>query len=352
MAHSSPLTNSTLETIARDLRSAQRVLILTHAKPDGDAVGSTLAVARALNTIKPGCTMCWYFGPNPMWLRDISGPTAVQLFEPPTQAPSMADFDRILVTDTTSLKQVEPMVVALRDARDRVSVVDHHVQGDEAVAAQRYVDVSAAAVCQPVAKLCSLILGCEIAKLPPQVAEACYLGLATDTGWFRHSNVNRSVMALAGELLDAGANHVRLYTTIEQRETPGRLRLIGKALATIDLRLQDRLAFLHLTLDDMRAAGAMPGETGGLTDFTQTLATTVVSALITEVPSEHRTGDTSRPLVKISLRSKSEPVGVDVNRVAQSMGGGGHVRAAGAKLHGTIDDAKREIERLVSEQLS
>jgi phosphoesterase RecJ-like protein len=129
------------------------------------------------------------------------------------------------------------------------------------------------------------------------------------------------------------------------------LRLIGKALATIDLRLQDRLAFLHLTLDDMRAAGAMPGETGGLTDFTQTLATTVVSALITEVPAEHRSGDTSKPLVKISLRSKSEPVGVDVNRVAQTLGGGGHVRAAGAKMYGTIDDAKREIERLVGEQL-
>ena len=122
-------------------------------------------------------------------------------------------------------------------------------------------------------------------------------------------------------------------------------------MLAIDLRLQDRLAFLHLTLDDMRAAGAMPGETGGLTDFTQTLATTVVSALITEVPAEHRSGDTSKPLVKISLRSKSEPVGVDVNRVAQTLGGGGHVRAAGAKMYGTIDDAKREIERLVGEQL-
>ena len=348
----SPLTNTTLDAIAKDLRGASRVLVLTHAKPDGDATGSSLAIARSLNRLRAGCATCWYFGPNPNWIRDIADGTPFQLFEPPATAPSMEEFDRILVTDTSSVKQLEPMMDALREVRDRVSVVDHHVQGDEAVGAKRFVEVSAAAVCQPIAALCSKVLGCEISALPPQVAEACYLGLATDTGWFRHSNVNRSVMALAGELLDAGANHVRLYTTIEQRETPGRLRLISKALATIDLRLKDRLAFLHLTLEDMRAAGAMPGETGGLTDFTQTLSSTVVSALITEVPPEQRGADASRPLVKISLRSKSEPVGVDVNAVAQSMGGGGHVRAAGAKMHGSIDDAKREIERLVARQLA
>jgi phosphoesterase RecJ-like protein len=229
--------------------------------------------------------------------------------------------------------------------------VDHHVQGDAAVANSRCIDVSAAAVCQPMAKVCMELLRVrEASSLPADVAEALYLGLATDTGWFRHSNVSRRVMALAGELLDAGANHVRLYQLVEQRETIGRLRLISRALGSVDLRLADRLAFLSLSLDDLRACGAQPGETGGLTDFTQSMQSVVVSALITEVPPEQRHGEHA-PLVKVSLRSKSEPVGVDVNRVAGTLGGGGHVRAAGAKLRGSIEDAKTTIERLVAQQL-
>lgn len=368
----SPLTNATLASIADRLRTAKRVVVLTHSKPDGDAIGSSIALVRAINLLPAWGTkpkaQAWYVGPLPAWLRDVVGNTPHEAFEQPAAiAAALAgdaqpnslrtdDIDAIVITDTCSFKQLEPLQPWLASRRAMTNVIDHHVQGDEAVAANRFVEVSAAAVVQPVAKLCQLLLNASSAdKLPATVAEPLYLGLATDTGWFRHSNVSRPVMTLAGELLDAGANHIKLYQCVEQRETPGRLRLISKALSTLDLRLDDRLAFMHLTMADQRDSGANPGETGGITDFTQAIPSVMVSAMLIETPAgqshDQQSGAAPQPIIKISMRSKSEPIPVDVNAIASTLGGGGHVRAAGAKVAMTIEQTKAAIMKQVAQQL-
>jgi len=366
----SPLTNATIAQIAQRLKSARRVVVLTHAKPDGDAVGSTLALVRAINRVPSFTTRpkaeAWYFGPSPMWLRDIaldthaSAPgtppqeTPIRVFEPPfagLQLPPHDDVDAVVITDTCSWMQVEPMRAWIESRNAITSVVDHHVQGDAAVGSLRVVDTSAAAVVQPVALLCQELLGVTGPdKLPASVAEPLYLGLCTDTGWFRHSNVSRRVMTLAGELLDAGANHIRLYQLIEQCETPGRLRLISRALASMELRLRDRLAFMTLSMQDLRESGANPGETGGITDFTQGIPTVMVSAILIETPTDKGV-QAAAPIIKISMRAKSEPFPVDVNAIASTFGGGGHVRAAGAKVSLSMDETKDAITRLVKAQL-
>lgn len=369
------LTNTTLATIADRLRTAKRVVVLTHTKPDGDAIGSSIALVRAINMLpawgsKPKA-QAWYVGPLPAWLPDIVGDTPCETFEHPAMISSTLageashdgkslrsdDIDAVVITDTCSFKQLDPLQTWLTPRRAMTHVIDHHVQGDESVAALRFFDVSAAAVVQPVSELCRLLLNAPSAdKLPASVAEALYLGLATDTGWFRHSNVSRRVMTLAGELLEAGANHVRLYQCVEQRETPGRLRLISKALASLDLRLDDRLAFMHLTMADQRESGANPGETGGITDFTQAIPSVMVSAMLIETPpaappDAATAKKPTQPIIKISLRSKSEPLPIDVNAIASTLGGGGHVRAAGAKVATTLDQTKAAIMKLVGEQL-
>jgi phosphoesterase RecJ-like protein len=318
----------------------------------------------------------WYFGPTQAWLRDIAfdqhagsvpgqgggGPheTPIRVFEPPfagagggagLQLPPHEDVEAVVITDTCSWMQVEPMRAWIEARHAITSVVDHHVQGDAGVGSLRVVDTSAAAVVQPVALLCQELLGVSSAdKLPASVAEPLYLGLCTDTGWFRHSNVSRRVMTLAGELLEAGANHVRLYQLIEQRETPGRLRLISRALQSLELRLNDRVAFMTLTLNDLRESGANPGETGGITDFTQAIPSVMVSAILIETPND-KGGGGGAPIIKISMRSKSEPMPVDVNAIAGTFGGGGHVRAAGAKVSMSMEETKEAIERLVRGQL-
>jgi phosphoesterase RecJ-like protein len=349
-------TNSTLEKIAARLRAARKIVVLTHVKPDGDAVGSTTALVRALNKprewSKGPRAEAWYFGPTPPWLADVVGDTPHQLLGE-KGPPDVDGVDAIAVLDTGSWTQLEAVHQWLGPKRDLTVLIDHHVQGDPEVAAERVIDTTAAAVCQPAAELCRLVLGvADRTKLPPDVAEPLYLGLATDTGWFRHSNVSRAVMVCAGDLLEAGANHVRLFQALEQGESASRLRLLSRALATLELLDQDRLAVMTLTKKDFAESGAQPGESGGFVDFGQSISKVEVTCLLTEATAnDYGPGvDPKAPLTKISLRSKASGHEIDVNQIAKSLGGGGHVRAAGARTSMSISDTKAAILKLVQEQ--
>jgi phosphoesterase RecJ-like protein len=349
--------NASADEVAEFLRAKRRVVLLTHAKPDGDAVGSSMGLVRALN--QPGAwrppggrAEAWYFGPIPPWLGAVAGGTAHRVLGP-GGAIDVPDADAVVVTDTGSWQQLEQVRGWLSSRREMTVVIDHHVQGDAEVAARRLIDTGAAAACLPVAEVCARLLGVPgPGALPADVAGALYLGLATDTGWFRHSNVSPRVMATAGELLKAGADHVGLYREVEQRESPTRLRLLARALGTLELFERERLAVMTLTRGDFQQSGAQPGESGGFVDFGQSIASVEVTALLTEAsPEEYGGAGKVGSLTKISLRSKERTPGVDVNALAKGLGGGGHVRAAGARLAMPLDAAKAEIVRRVGEAL-
>jgi phosphoesterase RecJ-like protein len=348
-------TNTSIEELGAFLRGKRKIVVLTHVKPDGDAVGSTLALVRALNKPQPWVSglraEAWYTGPQAPWLRPVAGDTPYRILGERGPPPDVTP-DAVMVLDTGSWAQLEAVQEWLSQRREIAAVVDHHMQGDPEVAGRLHIDTGAAAVCQPVARLCCDVLAsAEPCKLPPDVAEALYLGLATDTGWFRHSNVSRAVMNLAGELLDAGADHVRLYQFVEQQETASRLKLLSRALASLELFDKDRLVVMTINKKDFGETGAQPGESGGFVDFGQSIPTVQVTCLLTEAsPTEFGQGGQTGPLTKVSLRSKPTDHAVDVNVIAKALGGGGHVRAAGARTMMTIDQTKAEIIRLVMEQ--
>lgn len=341
------VTNTTTAAVARRLGAARSVVLLTHAKPDGDALGSTLALARAIN-LHAGATgaasvaECWYQAPMPPWSQAICGTTKVRVIEQGQPVPAALDPEVVLVADTGAWRQLDTYAPWLEERADRAIVIDHHLRGSARTGAARIVDTTAAAVCQPVAEVCCAILGVDgPARLPKEIGEPLYLGLATDTGWFRHSNVAPAVMRLAGDLLETGLDHARLYELVEQRERASRLRLLRRALETLEIVDDKRLAVMSLTPADFEAAGAIPGESGGFVDLTQQVERVRVAALLTEQKSDQG------PVTKISLRSKEGPwdgrPAVDVNAVADRLGGGGHARAAGARVTGTIEDAKRML---------
>ncbi len=343
-------STTTLDAIASWLAARDRVIVTTHVKPDGDAVGSTLALVRALNAIDPmkatrrpgeSRAEAWYFGPPPSWLGDIAKGTPHRVLGrdgPPKHIPA----DAVVIADTGSWAQLEAVREFLVEHAGDAAIVDHHAHGDPEVAPRRVVDTSCAAACQPMAELCRLVLGVKrIEDLPRDVATALYLGLATDTGWFRHSNVDSKVMGTAGALLAAGAENVWLYQNIEQRDTPARLRLLSAALASLEYfdlvpgsAKAGQLAVMRLTRADMQNARAESGESGGFVDFPQMIAAVRVTALLTEAsPAEYGlTGEMKGGLTKISLRSKPGEHAIDVNAAAGTLGGGGHTRAAGARV--------------------
>lgn len=343
-------STTTLSEIAEWLKPKRRIVILTHVKPDGDAIGSTLALCRALNLSgfpAGNRAEIWYFGPQPHWYAGLSKSTPARIcehsaFPPPLPPGADPEPDAIVITDTGSWQQLEPAAQWLKARRDRVAIIDHHVQGDPAITDRRFIDTTAAAVAQPVAELARLLLRKDsLAQLPPEVAEPAYLGIMTDTGWFRHSNVTPRVMRVAADLIEAGINHSALLMMIEQTDRPARLMLLSRALATLRLDDQGRIASMMLTKKDFTECDASQGDAGGFADFGQGLETTRVTAMLSESDPDAQ----GRPVTKISLRSKNSADSPDVNQVARQFEGGGHVRAAGARIQAPITEAREMIVR-------
>lgn len=340
-------TNATAEELAAIMRSAKRVTCLTHGKPDGDAAGSTLAIARSMRQAGVDARIC-YVGPAPRWLAEVAGGTPFEVATPGVQARPSHDGepDLIVITDTGSWTQLADVREWLTGKRDRVIIMDHHLHGDGEIARWRYIQQRDAASTQVIAPVCEAILGVPAAKFPIDVATPLYLGLATDTQWFRLSNVTPPTMRLGADLLEAGVNHTGLYEIIEQRDTPGRWKLMGRALSSLELIDNGRVAMMHLTLKDFDESGADRNDTGGFADMVQHIESVRVAVVLTE--SDTAPGEP--PVTKVSMRSKPGANAVDVNALTRKLGGGGHARAAGAKMIGVdIAEARRRVISLVQE---
>lgn len=339
-------TTCSIDAIAAFLTgvpSGSTIGIATHMKPDGDAIGSTLAVARTLRRIGRKVTLLYMGGP-PRWIETMATREERSNFEEDgAPDPEPAAW---LIMDTGSWSQLEQLAPALHGRAGSIAIIDHHLQGDAEIADRRFVDKSAAAAAQPAAELCRVLLGLKTcSQLPVEIAEPLFLGIATDTGWFRHSNTRPETLRLAADLIGAGANHSKLYAMVEQSDTVGRLRLIARALGSLELFDNDRVALMKLTLTDFDHAGASHGDTGGLADMALVIQSVRVSAVLTE--QQVKAG--APPLTKISMRSKEGPNAIDVNQVCGRLGGGGHARASGARMTLTLDQTRsRVLEALLT----
>lgn len=328
-------TNTTLDEIAAFLEGKERIAVLTHARVDGDAVGSSLALVRSLNRAsKTRRASAWYVGGAPNWLDQLAGDAPHHVLDG-GKLPEV-EPDAVVVVDTGSWGQLDALADWVRARHDITSVIDHHLQGDPDVAPRLFIAKTCAAAAQPVCELALDLLGLKNAsELPTSIAELIYTGLATDTGWFRHSNVNAEVFDLAGQLLRAGVDHTKMMALVEMNDRPARLRVMAEALGSLELHDRDRIAVMSLTREAIHRAQACSSDTGGFSDLGLKISTVRVSAILTEVETAHETVAT-----KISLRSKSGPNMIDVNQVARMLDGGGHANAAGARIGLPIEQAK------------
>lgn len=340
-------SNATPVEIAAAMKKARSVVVLTHAKPDGDAAGSTLALARSL--LLRGCRVeIRYVGPTPKWLGEIAKDTPRQEFVPMKPAANSetpaVEPDLIAIVDTGSWQQVAEMRAWLEARADRTVIIDHHSHGDPEIASMRFIKTGAASCTEVLAPICAAILDLPgPAKLPKEVAAPLYLGLATDTGWFRFNSVTPDTLRLAADLIEAGVDHTLLYRMIEQQDSISRWRLLGRALSSVKLlevgSPSGLLAVSRLTLQDFDACRADRNDTGGFADMVLSVAEVGASAILTEgdvAPGE-------APLTKVSIRSKPGDGSLDVGAVTKALGGGGHYHAAGAKLRVGLDEAERKL---------
>ena len=337
-------TNSTIESIAEALRGARRVLVTTHQKPDGDAMGSVLAVLRACRAIGVRAEG-WMVGPCEGNLRLFTGDDAVAIVDPRNPAMPDGDFDLAVVVDTGAWTQLEILAPWLRAMGERVIGLDHHARGD-AVASRRVVDVACGSCTALLIRLVDalkvgLAFGAD-ARGRYSIAEALYLGLATDTGWFRFPNARAAEYALAARLLEAGVDKDAMYQQIEQSSRAGRVLLQGRALSSLAFAAGGAIAVMRLRAADFTETGADMEESSGVVNMPMEVAPVRASVLAVE--------DAANGVIKLSFRSKpAGPDGrfVDVNELAARFGGGGHVHAAGARQKGTLDEVVARVRAAV-----
>ncbi len=312
-----------LHNAAGWLRACRRPLLLTHRRPDGDALGALSALTHALRRrgLDPQPTL---YEPLPPRYAGVPGLVAPRRWDRESAALAAA-CDAVVIVDTCAWSQLEPAAAFLRQA-PRTLVIDHHPTRDDVGIRPgdlRLIDDSAGAVCLVVAEL----LPALHVALDTTLASALFLGIATDLGWFRFPGTDARALRIAADLVAAGARSHTLYGAIYEREPAAKLRLIGRMLTSLDVRADGRLAVLALRRADFAAAGADGSMTEDLVNEATRLEGTEATVLLTEEADG---------AVRVNLRSKSW---LDAAQLARTLGGGGHTRAAGARLPGPWEQA-------------
>ncbi len=306
------------------LRGSSEVLVVSHRRPDGDAVGSTLALARWLNT--SGVTARVFLEDGvPSNYRFIRAGRDVL-----TEPPSDLSDTTLVVLDTTEISRVVRDTDTLSTAREVINI-DHHPD-NRLFADVNLVDPSASAA----ALLVQEILEADGTELDLETASLLFVGLVADTGGFRHSNVDARTMSAAARLVAAGADPHGLARNVFAEQPLSQVRLLGMMLSSMELHLDGRLALAIIT-DAMRSeAGTCSESMEGLPGYGRLVEGVKISALIREIPDGSR----------VSLRSNG---GADVREIAARLGGGGHHAAAGVVLSVGVPRARELILDAVSE---
>jgi len=322
-------STGSIADVARALSTAQRIAIVSHARPDGDAAGSVLALARALRILGKHVDAI-LTGDIPPEILGLAEDGEVRR---DTSGAMPTDIDLAVVVDTGAWNQLEPLDAWIRAMAPRVVGLDHHARGDD-VAALRVVDPRAASTTQIVVQVVDA-LGVDISRAVPgggrSIAEAAFAGLATDTGWFQFQNAGADAFALASRLIAAGVDRIGLYQALEETGRPQRLAVLARALQSLIYYADGRVAIMSVSHRDFAETTATSDDLGGVVNIPLEVASVGVSVLMTE----------SKPgTTKVSFRSKARAGGapwLNVSEFAAQFGGGGHIFAAGAKF--AVDSA-------------
>lgn len=305
--------------------SCQSIILTSHVRPDCDALGSELGMAGILDALGKEVRIVngQQTPPNLAW---IDPQRRIQAVGVDVALADLASADAILVLDTSAWAQLGPMGDALRQARGKKLVLDHHVSSDD-LGAEYFKDPTTEAT----GRLVFEAAGQLGVKLTQEIATPLFAALATDTGWFRFSSTRGDTYRVAGELLDAGASPTKIWNHLYERDTLARIQLIGRILERAHAELDGRLVYTWVELADFEATGALPSDTEDIINMTLTVGGTEVAVILVEL----RGGG-----VKVSFRSRSQ---VDCSRLAELFGGGGHKAAAGATLDGPLADARQRV---------
>ena len=318
------------------VRDHQRFLLISHIRPDCDALGSELGMAAVLESL--GKSVRIVNGQStPPNLAFIDPQNKIEAIEVDVTADQLADREVIMVLDTSAWAQIGPMGDVIRGAAPEVKkmVLDHHV-GEDDLGATLYKNTRAEATGRLVLQAAQH-LGVD---LTPEICTPLFAALATDTGWFRFPSAGPVAYRAAAEMIEAGASPAEIYSQLYEQDTLGRLKLRGLILSRTETELEGALAHTYVILDDFESTGALASDTEDVVNMTLTIAGTQGAVIMVEQP----TGG-----FKLSFRSRCQ---MDCSAVAATFGGGGHKAAAGAFLEGDLETVRDQVLPVVRKAMT
>ena len=306
-----------LDRVLQEIRERRRLVVTSHARPDGDGIGSALACAQILRHLGKEAEVVMHDGVPRIYQ---SLPFADRVIRTESIPPN----DAVIILECDSIKRTQ-----LKGLEDCFLInIDHHVSGRN-FANVNWIDSSVMATAELIYRMARL----AGVPLDSDIATCLYTALMTDTGSFMFEGTNEHTFAIARELVLAGADPAHCARNIYFGHSTAKLRLLGAALA--NLHREGSLAWIWVTQEQMERFGAREEDCEGLVNYALSIGDVQVAVFFRELPDGRW---------RISLRSKGE---VNVSAVAEHFGGGGHKCASGCSLDGPMEVAvSRVVERL------
>lgn len=309
--------------VVKLINQSKTISLITHIRPDGDALGSTLALRLALLSLGKTVNICCDDQPDVKFnfLPGI-GEMGKQIHK----------ADLVIAVDCGDLGRLGQNGAQFLKFKDNVSI-DHHLITTHF--AKITINSNTACTCQLVFELIKL-LGCEITK---DMATCLYLGLSTDTGNFSHGNVDREAFLLAAQLVECGVDVSDLCFRVYKHTTLGRNKLLGAALSKMRSYQDGKIVIMLIMLDDLQKTGTDLGSTEGFIDYTINSCGCVVGVCI----CQHAANS-----YKVSMRGRGE---TDVSQICLRFGGGGHKNASGCMINGLLEDVVEKLLKCINDEV-
>jgi len=311
---------SKFEEIGRLLREHQRFAVMSHVRPDGDALGSQLALALSLQQLGKEVRVWNEEG----MLEKYSFLPRAELVTKPPSIPE--DFDCAIALDTAIQSRLGTALAAVRSAKIWINI-DHHLSnpgyGD-------VVDVDPDA--PATAEIIFRLIKSQNLPFNRDIAENLYAAISTDTGSFQYPKTSARTFEIAAELIRAGLDVGRLNQQLYENYPRRRLELLRELLRTMRFEHRGRVASVSLSLKTAAELGVLPEDNEGLIDHLRAIRGVIVAVFFEELNDGK---------VRVSMRSKDDAV--DVCAICQKFGGGGHTLAAGARVRGTLAEVEEKV---------
>lgn len=311
------------------INNYDNILVMGHTKPDGDALGSCIAMAHFLKEIGKKCVI----------FNETSIPRFLEWLELPV--PFCRDFKKIpfkpklfIVLDCGDLKRVGKSIESVFKNYPSINI-DHHYDTPNFASLYNWCDYRMASTGQMVSE----VIKAGNVALTGGIAISLHVSLVSDTGNFSYGNTSGETLRLAAELVENGLDIVKVNDNLKKQSTPEGLRLRGNAVSNFSLHFNNKVAMATVSLKDLATYRATNEETEGLVDCLRSLCCVDIAAIIRQDSFDN---------CKLSLRSSGT---IDVRSIAQFFDGGGHINAAGAILNMNLESAKNSVLQKIEEYL-